>query len=130
MTSVDDGFPLEEPALVRHGIEVAALGVSEGRQAWGTGCRVADPVPPPLPQTVRPAMLWTVETVEDFILSFHILYLQFWTAQGFVMHKQVSVQFNEGFRGQHLVNFHLIMSPIHLKHKSKRATLCCPVLLG
>lgn len=66
MTSVADGFPLEEPALVRDGIEVAALGVSEGRQAWRTDCRVADPVPPPLPQTVLPPVLWTAETVEDF----------------------------------------------------------------
>lgn len=65
MTSVDDGFPLEEAALVRDGIEVAALGVSEGRQARRAGRRVADPVPPPLPQTVLPPALWTAETVEE-----------------------------------------------------------------
>lgn len=63
MTSVDDGFPLVESALVRYSVEVAALGVSEGRRAGGTGCRVADPVPPPLPQTVLPPVLWTAETV-------------------------------------------------------------------
>lgn len=66
MTSVDDGFPLEEPALVRDGIEVSALGVPEGRQASRTRCRVADLVPPPLPQTVLPPELWTGETVADF----------------------------------------------------------------
>lgn len=64
MTSVDDGFPLEEPALVRDGIKVAALSVSEGRQAWRTCCRVADPVPAPLPQTVLPPAHWSAETVE------------------------------------------------------------------
>lgn len=77
MTSVDDGFPLVEPALVRHGVEVAALGVSEGRQAGRTGCRAADPVPPPLPQAVLPPVLRTAETVGGFRFShcFHILRL-------------------------------------------------------
>lgn len=65
VTSVDDGFPLVDPALVRHGVEVAALGVSEGRQAGGARCWAADPVAPPLAQAVLPPVLRTAEAGED-----------------------------------------------------------------
>lgn len=73
VTSVDDGFPLEEPALVGDGVEVAALSVSEGRQASWTSCRVADPVPPPLPQTVLPSVLWTERKITVVLLLLHTL---------------------------------------------------------
>lgn len=69
LTSVDDRFPLVEPALVWHGVEVTTLDVSEGGQVTSTRAGVADLVPPSLSQTILPSVHRTVgssETVFQF----------------------------------------------------------------
>lgn len=57
LTSVDDCFPLVKLALVRDGVKVPTLDVSEGRQAMRTRCGVAGLVPLPLSQTIPPSVL-------------------------------------------------------------------------
>lgn len=57
-TSVEDGLPLVEVALVGQRVEVAALDVSEAGLPLAARCRVARLVPAPLSQTVLPSVLW------------------------------------------------------------------------
>lgn len=63
-TSVDDGFPLVELALVWHGVEVTTLDVSEAGQVMRTWCGVTDLVAPSLSQTILPSVLRTVSDNE------------------------------------------------------------------
>lgn len=60
LTSVDDGFPRVELALVRHGVEVTALDASEGGQLMRTRRGVTDLVPASLSQTILPSVLRAV----------------------------------------------------------------------
>lgn len=59
LTSVVDGLPLVELALVGQGVVVSALDVSEGGHLLGTRRAAADFVSAALPQTIPPSVLWT-----------------------------------------------------------------------
>ena len=62
LTSVVDMNPLVELALIRHGVEVAALDVSEAGLVGGAGVRVADLITSALPQAVLSSMSRTMVT--------------------------------------------------------------------
>lgn len=68
LTSVEDCFPLVEAALVRHGVEVSTLDVSEGGQVSSARCGVADLVPPSRSQTILPSVLRTVGSSKTVFL--------------------------------------------------------------